>query len=198
VGGGYNQRVAECRAGVGLLRQHYPGITHLRDVQDMAWADLEPHLLEETNIAELARGGVSVGDVPGLQSEWTLRVRARCRHVWRENRRVLAAMEAMHSGDVAVLGRLLEAAHASARDDYEISCPELETLVSAAREVDGVAGARLTGAGWGGCIVALVAAGAVPAFEAHVAARYEAAAGRQAAIFVCRAGPGAGLAAIVS
>ena len=88
---------------------------------------------------------------------------------------------------------MLDEAHASARDDYEVSCPELECLVSAAKEVDGVAGARLTGAGWGGCIVALVHADAVPAFEAHLSGCYRTGTGREAAIFACCAGPGAGL-----
>jgi galactokinase len=104
----------------------------------------------------------------------------------------------MRAGDVATLGRLLNEAHASARDDYELSCPELETLVRAAREVDGVAGARLTGAGWGGCIVALVHDDAVSAFEAHVSSRYQAEVGRVPAIFACRAGPGAGLVTVMS
>ncbi len=98
---------------------------------------------------------------------------------------------------VATLGLLLNEAHASARDDYEISCPELESLVRAAREVDGVAGARLTGAGWGGCIVALVHDDAVSAFEAHVASRYRAETGRTVTIFACRSGPGAGLVAAI-
>jgi galactokinase len=192
VGGGYNQRVAECRAGVGLLRSRFPGITHLRDVQDQAWDDLAPDLPEETTLATLRGQGVALGDLPGVPDNATLRVRARCRHVWTENRRVLAAMDAMTAGDVATLGGLLNAAHTSARDDYEISCPEIEVLVNAAREVDGVAGARLTGAGWGGCMVALVVADAVQAFEAHVADRYREATGRSPGIFVCRAGPGAG------
>ncbi|UCC89681.1 MAG: galactokinase, partial [Anaerolineales bacterium] len=83
-------------------------------------------------------------------------------------------------------------AHASARDDYEISCPELEVLVQAARQVDGVLGARLTGAGLGGCIVAVVHQDAVSDFEAYVSQQYQAKAGRPTHIFACQAGPGAG------
>ncbi len=205
-GGGYNRRVAECRAGVALLRLRYSipscsgygAITHLRDVENVAWADLEPFLPKATTAAELAGRGIALGDIPGLTADAPLKVRARCRHVWTENHRVLAAMDALRAGDVARLGRLLDEAHASARDDYEISCPELECLVAVARQVDGVAGARLTGAGWGGCIVALVRADAVPAFEAHVAEKYHAETGLDAAIFDCRAGPGAGLVTHVS
>ena len=193
VRGHYNRRVAACRAGVGLLRARFPAITHLRDVQEVPWAELEPLLPEEVTVGELTGRGIELGDVPGLTPDTRLRVRARCRHVWTENRRVEAAVAALRAGEVATLGRLLNEAHASARDDYEISCPELEVLVQAAREVDGVAGARLTGAGWGGCIVALVRDDAVPAFQAHVARRYQAETGRTPAIFACRSAPGAGL-----
>ncbi|MDH7486442.1 MAG: galactokinase [Anaerolineae bacterium] len=193
VRGHYNRRVAACRAGVALLRARFPAITHLRDVQEVPWAELEPFLPEEVTVGELAERGIELEDVPGLTPDTRLRVRARCRHVWTENRRVQAAVAALRAGQVATLGRLLNEAHASARDDYEISCPELEVLVQAAQEADGVAGARLTGAGWGGCIVALVRDDAVPAFEAHVARRYQAETGRTPAIFACRSGPGAGL-----
>jgi galactokinase len=192
VGGGYNHRVAACRAGVALLRARYARITHLRDVQDEPWEEIVRCLPEETTVAELSASGVDLGDVPGLTADACLRVRARCRHVWTENRRVLDAMAAMRAGDALRLGRLLDEAHASARDDYEISCPELECLVHAAGEVEGVAGARLTGAGWGGCIVALVRADAVPAFVTHVTDTYRRETDLTAVAFDCRAGPGAG------
>jgi len=190
--GAYNHRVAACRAGVALLRAHYPDITHLRDVQEVPWEELGPLLPAQTTPGELAERGIELGDLPGVGPDTLLPVRARCRHVWSENRRVLAAVAALRAGDVATLGHLLDEAHASARDDYEISCPELESLARAAREVPGVAGARLTGAGWGGCIVALVPNQAVAEFEAHVGARYRGETGLMPAIFVCRAGPGAG------
>ena len=192
VRGAFNQRVAACRAGVRLLQAHFPGVTHLRDVQDVPWAELAAKLPEETTAGELRERGIDLEDVPGLDLNAPLKVRARCRHVWTENRRVQAAVAAMRAGDVATLGDLLNQGHASARDDYEISCPELEVLVQAAREVGGVVGARLTGAGWGGCIVALVHDDSVPAFEAHVSSRYQAQTGRTTAIFACRASPGAG------
>jgi galactokinase len=197
VHGLFNQRVAACRAGVGLLRARFPGITHLRDVQEVPWAELAPHLPDEMTVRELRERGIDLGDVPWLTPDMFLKVRSRCRHVWMENRRVRAAVAALRAGDVAGLGHLLNEAHISARDDYEVSCPELESLVRAARVVEGVAGARLTGAGWGGCIVALVHREAVPTFEAEVADRYQAETGRRATIFACRAGPGAGLVATV-
>jgi galactokinase len=92
------------------------------------------------------------------------------------------------AANVATVGRLLNQAHASARDDYDISCPELEALVEAARAVEGTLGARLTGAGWGGCIVALVHQDAVPEFKTQVSHRYRQATGRTPHIFACSAG----------
>jgi galactokinase len=198
VGGGYNQRVAACRAGVALLQQtHFSHISHLRDVQDVPWAELAGQLPAEITIGDLQERNIDLGDLPGLTPDTRLKVRARCRHVWTENQRVKDAMTALRATDMTTLGRLLNEAHTSARDDYEISCPELESLVQAAREVDGVAGARLTGAGWGGCIVALVSAEAGPTFEAHVRERYQNDTGRTTAIFACRVGPGAGLVTMI-
>jgi len=192
VRGAYNQRVAACRAGVGLLRPHFPDITYLRDVQNVPWTELAEWLPEEATVSEIREGGVHLGDVPGLTSDTLLKIRACCRHVWTENRRVEAAVVALAAGDVATLGSLLNEAHASARDDYEISCPELESLVFAAREVDGVVGARLTGAGLGGCIVAVVHNDAVSDFKAHVSKQFQAQMGRGTTIFACQSGPGAG------
>jgi galactokinase len=192
VRGAYNQRVAACRAGVGLLSPDYPGITHLRDVQAVPWTELEARLPEETTVREITEQGIDLGNIPGLTPESSLKVRARCRHVWTENRRVEEAVAALHNGEVERLGRLLNEAHASARDDYEISCTELETLVGAACEVDGVLGARLTGAGLGGCIVALVHQDAVTDFETHVSQQFQAQTGRPTSIFTCQSGPGAG------
>ena len=191
VRGAFNRRVAACRAGVKLLEAHFPGITHLRDVQGVPWVDLAPMLPGETTVGDLVERGINLGDLPGLAPDTPLRVRARCRHVWTENQRVQAAVTALRAGEVAVLGYLLNAAHASARDDYQVSCPELECLVQAAREVDGVVGARLTGAGWGGCIVAVVHDDAVLEFKAHVSSRYRAEMGRPTTIFACRTTPGA-------
>ena len=82
----------------------------------------------------------------------------RARHVVSENARVLGAVEALRAGDFALFGRLMYASHASLRDDYEVSTPELDAFVELA-ERTGAAGARLTGAGFGGCAIALVPAG---------------------------------------
>ena len=189
----FNQRVAACRAGVGLLRRHFPDITHLRDVQAVDWDKLEGLLPERVTARALQAHGIELGELPGLDLDAELRVRACCRHVWSENGRVVHALDALESEDVKTLGELLDAAHISARDDYEISCPEIEVLVQSAREVDGVFGARLTGAGWGGCMIALVHQDTVTDFQRHVQQRYNAVTNRTAAIFPCKAGPGAGV-----
>jgi len=193
VRGEFNLRVAACRAGVACLRARYPGIAKLRDVQEVDWAELAPLLPEALAVAEARVRGADLDGVPLPTGDAALRVRACCRHVHSENARVQATVAALEAGDVATAGRLLNEAHTSARDDYEISCPELEVLVEAARAVEGTAGARLTGAGWGGCIVALVHQEAVAQFEVEVSRRYREATGREAAIFACSAGGGAEL-----
>ena len=195
--GEFNQRVAACRAGVALLRRDRPDITHLRDVHTVSWGVLEPLLPKSITAAALRQQGIDLADLPGLDPETPLQVRACCRHVWTENHRVLLTVDALRLDYIGEAGRLMNEAHASARDDYRISCAELECLVAAAREVDGCVGARLTGAGWGGCIIALVHAEATAAFHDHVVRRYAAETGRQATLFPCQAGPAAGLVAVV-
>ncbi len=192
VRGEFNQRVAACRAGVRLLQRSFPHITHLRDVHQVDWQELEPALPETVTTQALHAQGIDLGEIPGLDRQAPLRVRACCRHVWTENHRVEAALVAMQQNNIDELGRLLNAAHNSARDDYAISCPELETLITSANQVAGVAGARLTGAGWGGCMIALVHETAVAEFEQHVPQQFQRQFGRKPAIFPCQAGPGAG------
>jgi galactokinase len=191
VRGEFNLRVAACRAGVACLRAHSPGITHLRDVQDEPWATLGGLLPEAMTVSEARAAGADLEGVPLPVAQAELPVRACCRHVHSENARVLATVNALRVGDVATAGRLLDEAHASARDDYDISCAEVEALVEAAHAVTGVVGARLTGAGWGGCIVALVHGSAVSAFETEVARRYWSRTRIEPTIFACMAGGGA-------
>lgn len=119
----------------------------------------------------------------------------RARHVVSENERVLAGIEALEAGDWAALGALINAAHLSLRDDYEVSCAELEALRAAALDAPGCLGARLVGAGFGGCVLALVEADQVDAFAARVAGRYRRATGLQPGIFATRAADGAGIVA---
>ena len=161
----YNTRRSQCEQAVRILSPHLPEVTALRDVSP---DDLERY---REQLPEL-----------------TYR---RARHVVTDNVRVLQAAEALRQEDVATVGALMKACHISLRDDYEVSCPELDQLAAAAWEVEGCHGARLTGAGFGGCIVALVAAGAVPEFEAHVSGVYQATFGRQPVVYACQSADGA-------
>lgn len=120
-------------------------------------------------------------------------IRRRARHVVTENARVLAAAEALAAGDVRFVGRLMDESHASLRDDFEVSRPELDTMVALARSHDGCHGARMTGAGFGGCAVALVDATLATEFAADTARAYDAATGLRPAVYVCVASEGASL-----
>ena len=115
----------------------------------------------------------------------------RARHVITENDRVLQACDAMAAGDAAALGRLLDASHASLRDDFEVSSHELDVIVDVAQAHQACLGARMTGAGFGGCAVALVAGGGLAGFVAHATAGYTAATGLVPRVYVCRATDGA-------
>jgi galactokinase len=191
----FNRRVAEGRIGVRLLQRRFPGITHLRDVNHLPWEELEPLLPEVIHTGELLQMGINPetildgGVSPGTD---TFFVRKRCRHVITENNRVLQSVAALERGNMAAFGRLLGEAHASARDDYEISTPEIEALVRLASAVTGTAGARLTGAGWGGCIVAAVREDAADAFREAVVRGYRQKTGLEAHVFICRSAAGAG------
>jgi galactokinase len=116
----------------------------------------------------------------------------RCRHVVTEDARVMAAVQVMEAGDLAQLGHLLNESHESLRDDYEVSCPELDTMVELARQQPGVYGSRMTGAGFGGCTVSLVADEDAQAFVKNVGPAYEEATGLNWQIYVCQATDGAG------
>lgn len=163
----YNTRRAECEQGVHLLQSYLPGITALRDVsvpQFELYADQLPD-----------------------------NVQKRCRHVIGENQRVLDFILAAESDDTAAMGDLLNASHISLRDDYEVSCAELDAMVEAAWKAPGVIGARMTGAGFGGCAVALVERSQAEAFVACVAPAYQQRTGLTPNLYVCRAEAGAGV-----
>ena len=117
--------------------------------------------------------------------------RRRARHVVAENARTLDAADALAAGDVVRVGALMDASHASLRDDFEVSSPALDALVAAAGAAPGCLGARMTGAGFGGCAVALVAADALGAFVAATTQAYRTATGLEAAAYPSRAAAGA-------
>jgi len=161
----YNTRRVECELAVERLQSALPGIAALRDV---TVAQLEAH---EEMLPEV--------------------VRKRARHVVTENARVLDSVKALKAGDVSRFGELMNASHDSLRDDYEVSCPELDVLVEAARSVDGVYGSRMTGAGFGGCTVSLVREDAADRFRSHVGDVYRRETGITATFYTCRASDGA-------
>jgi galactokinase len=119
--------------------------------------------------------------------------RRRARHVITENARTLQAAEAMRRGDAVEMGQLMDASHASMRDDFEISSDELNAMVTCARRERACYGARMTGGGFGGCAVALVRADAAHAFADTVAAAYQATTGLRPNVYVCTATDGAGV-----
>ncbi|RAK67106.1 galactokinase [Hymenobacter edaphi] len=143
----YNKRRQECERGVQLLQQHYPDVKSLRDA----------------TLAQLAQHQAAFDEV-------TYR---RCRYVVQENQRVLDACEALQRRDLAAVGRLMHASHAGLRDEYEVSCPELDALEEAARGLPGVYGARMMGGGFGGCTLNLVAPAHVEAFIQTVGQAYQ-------------------------
>ncbi len=147
----YNERRRQCEEGVRALRKRLPDVVALRDISG---EDLERHRL----------------DLPDV-------VYRRCRHVVAENRRVLEAVDALKRGDIESLGRLLYESHLSLRDDYEVSCRELDTLVEMARRIPGAIGARMTGAGFGGCTVNIVEKEHANEFNEKIMEGYRAATG---------------------
>ena len=164
-GGEYNTRRSEVEEGTALLRRHRPEIRLLRD----ATPD------------DLVRWG----------REMRPDVLKRCRHIITENIRTVAAADALESGDLKTLGRLMYEAHASYRDDFEASCPECDVLVDLAGKEPGCIGARLTGGGFGGCTVNLVENSQAGTFSGHLREGYREATGIEADIYLCHASAGA-------
>jgi len=163
--GEYNRRRAECEEGVKLMQPHLRGIQALRDIQ--------------------------VGDLETWKHVLPATVYRRCRHVVAENRRVLAAASALQSSEFARFGDLMYQSHASLRDDYQVSCRELDLLVALASSHADVGGARMTGGGFGGCTVNLLRAGAADSFKEHILRTYREATGISPEIYVCEPGQGA-------
>jgi len=148
----YNERREECERGVELLSAELTGIKALRDV----------------NISDFEAHEYSLPDP----------IRKRCRHVVTENARVLAAAGALKRNDLDEVGRLMYLSHDSLRDDYEVSCPELDLLVDTASRMTRVLGARMTGGGFGGCTINLIEDKFYTEFKAEIILSYKKAFGR--------------------
>jgi len=161
---GYNQRRRECDDAVHIFKAHKPKMTALRDI----------------SLEEFERWR---GDLPR-------KLQPRVRHVISENQRVLDSVTALQQGDLERFGQLMYESHASLRDNYEVSTPEIDRLVEIAAQVPGCYGSRLTGGGFGGSTVSLVANDAVERFSAQVKREYLAATGIETVIHVCQPSDG--------
>jgi galactokinase len=161
----YNDRRAACEQAVLLLQKYLPGIKSLRDVSTV----------------ELAAYSTFLPDEIGRRAE----------HVVKEIHRVDQAVIALRKGDARMFGGFMFASHKSLRDLYEVSLPELDSLVEIARGLPGVYGARLTGAGFGGCTVNLVEAKEGLDFVKGLQEGYWKKTGREAKVYLCRASAGA-------
>jgi galactokinase len=162
--GEYNQRRAECEAAVKFFAERHPAVKALRDV----------------SLEEYAKHGAGLPETIGR----------RARHVITENLRVTEAAEALSRREVARFGRLMGESHASLRDDFEVSCKELDIMVALAGKSDGVYGARMTGGGFGGCTINLVESVRAEAFRSEVERGYQAATGRRPEIYICATADG--------
>jgi len=143
---GYNNRADQCAAAVELISRDAPEVLALRDLTPEMLADWRDRL----------------GD----------QLYRRCRHVISENQRVRDAFAALTAGDLEQLGSLVAASHASLRDDYEVSCEEVDRLVEIADNTEGVAGSRMVGAGFGGCVLSIVKSEKIDAAARHIGRQY--------------------------
>jgi len=134
---------------------------------------------------------ISPADFARRQGELPPAIRRRARHVITESARTVEAAAALERGDFSRLGELMAASHRSLRDDFEVSCTELDAMVGAAR-LDGVIGARMMGGGFGGCTITLVEAGAASEVSCEMALRYHLATGLEPQMYECTAVDGAG------
>lgn len=161
----YAQRLRECREALAYFQRLDPQVRALRDV----------------SVATVRAHAAQMDPLP----------LARSLHVTTENQRTLAAADALRRADLPAVGNLLTESHRSLRDDYEVSCAELDRVVDLAASVAGVLGARMTGAGFGGCVIALARRDCLDELAARVEAGYVAPDGRRAAVTVVRPGGGA-------
>ncbi|MCY3552548.1 MAG: galactokinase [Candidatus Poribacteria bacterium] len=164
----YNKRRAECERGVDILEQWLPGISSLRDI--------------------------SLADFKKYEDELPALTQKRCRYVIEENARVLDAVFALKTRtdeSLGQFGRLMNVSHKGLRDDYEVSCVELDLLTDLARSIEGVIGSRMTGAGFGGCTVSIVHEDALETFRTLVTKEYHKQTGIEPEIYLCNVSGGA-------
>lgn len=161
----YNERRSQCEQALAILKEQPPALNYLAQLKPEQFDTLQDQLKDE-------------------------KVRQRAQHVVEENARVLASVEALQNNDLQTFGQLMNASHESLRDLYEVSCNELDVMVEEAQRIPGTLGARMTGAGFGGCTVSLVHENDVERFVSEVGAAYEARTGLKGDFYVCGVGEG--------
>ncbi len=160
----YNERRSECEKALEEL-QAVIGINTLGDLTEEQFDSYQSAIKDEVR-------------------------RKRAKHAVYENRRTIRAVEALKANDIELFGKLMNASHVSLRDDYEVSCEEIDVLVDEAWKIDGVIGSRITGGGFGGCTVSIVKDGAVEEFKEKVGAAYQERVGKKADFYVVEIGDG--------
>lgn len=163
--GAYNQRVAECKKAVEQLNTVRP-LKYLAELTEAEFKSIESAITD-------------------------LVAHKRARHVVGEVQRTSDAVKALKAGDITLFGKLMNASHASLRDDYEVTGPELDCMAEEAWKIDGVIGSRMTGGGFGGCTVSLVKEEAIDTFIAQVGANYEKRIGIKPDFYIAEIGDGA-------
>ena len=166
VSGEYNLRRSQCEQGVKFFAAQIPGVRALRDV---SWEQLQQYAkeLDET-------------------------IFRRCRHVVTENARTIDAAAALQCGQIQRFGELMYASHRSLKNDYEVSCVELDMMVELASGLSGVYGARMTGGGFGGCTINLVRKELASEFTGNITKMYKDKTGIDPEVYVTTAADGAG------
>ena len=160
----YNERVRECKEAVEIFNRYMP-LKSLGEIGFMQFFKIQDVITDE-------------------------RIRKRARHVISENQRVLNAVSALNKSDILQFGALMNASHESLRDNYEVTGPELDALVEEAWKINGVAGSRMTGAGFGGCTVSIVSDYAVEKFIKEVGEKYNQRTGLSATFYIAQVSDG--------
>ncbi|HEY2492187.1 MAG TPA: galactokinase [Paenibacillus sp.] len=161
----YNERRQQCEVALELLQKEVPALTYLAQLKPDQYEGLQAYIEDET-------------------------VRRRAEHVVKENQRVLDSVEALSGNDLVKFGQLMNQSHESLRLLYEVSCEELDVMVDEAQRIPGTLGARMTGAGFGGCTASLVHEDSVEQFVKQVGENYKTRTGLEGEFHVCGVGDG--------
>ena len=195
----YNDRRRECGEALDEINAILSGGAPKSDADTEAASGTEAASSTEAAGGTEATGGQTVKSLCSLSEKDFDRaadkmsdevVMRRARHAVTEDQRTRTAVEVLQAGDIAAFGRLMNASHASLRDDYEVSCPELDLLAETAWEIPGVLGSRMTGGGFGGCTVSIIKNSSVSEYEETAGRKYREAFGYDCTFIPAAAGDG--------